>query len=365
MGELPFLFRDRDARGNQRVYARRVGVGKIRLREAPGTMAFVEEYGKAIAELDARAAKPKAAKSFVGTMRWLVAEFENSHQFLKVTKREQRGRHSLVQSALEETVNGVKFGDLQIKWVTPNAIRLIRDRKKAVPSAANHRLSNLRLIFNWAVEERSDHVKANPCLGVKPLAHKTEGWHTWTELEIEVYEKHFPIGTQARLALDLLLYTGARRGDVVSLGPKSLIKFVNPLTKQSETWIEFKPGKTSNSTGKVLTLPVLPQLMASMEAIKTTNVAAFLLNAYHKPHASGDSFANWFKDRVREAGLPDHCTAHGLRKAGACRAADNGATEKQMMAIYGWSTSRLASYYAQKANEKKLAGSAIRLLSKA
>jgi integrase len=365
MNELPYLFRDRDARRNRRVYARIHGVGKVRLREQPGTTAFVEEYGKAIAELEQRAKKPKVERSPVGTMRWLVAEFEASYQFQRVTQRERRGRHNLVQSALDVTVNGVKFGDLLLKYVTPKVIRHIRDLKKDVPSAANHRLSNLRLIFNWAVEERSDVVKANPCLGVKALAYKVVGIHTWSEDQMAQYETHFPIGSQARLAYDLLLYTGARRGDVVALGPKSLVKFVNPQTKQTETWITFEPGKTSRSTGKVLTLPLLPQLAASMEAIATKGLTTFLLNTHHKPHATGDSFANWFKDRVREAGLPDHCSPHGLRKAGACRAADNGATEKQMMAIYGWSTSRLAAYYAQKANEKKLASSALHLLTKA
>jgi integrase len=357
---MPHVVRDCDRHGRLRYYVRIVGKKKVKLKAEPGTNAFLEEYQTALDSL--KAEKPK--KADVGTMRWLVREFENSHTFQKVTQREQRGRHQLVQSALEELVNGVKFGDLQIKWVTPNAIRLIRDRKKAVPSAANHRLSNLRLIFNWAVEEKSDIVKANPCLGVKQLDHKKQGWHTWAEHEIERYEAHFPLGTQARLALDLMLYTGARRGDVVSLGPKSLIKFVNPNTKQPETWIEFKPGKTSKSTGKVLTLPMLPQLAASIEAIPTKGLTTFLLTTHHKPHATGDSFANWFKDRVREAGLPDHCSPHGLRKAGACRAADNGATEKQMMAIFGWSTSALAAYYAQKANEKKLAGSAVHLLTK-
>lgn len=32
------------------------------------------------------------------------------------------------------------------------------------------------------------------------------------------------------------------------------------------------------------------------------------------------------------------CTMHGLRKAGATIAADNGATDEQLMAIFGWTT---------------------------
>ena len=36
------------------------------------------------------------------------------------------------------------------------------------------------------------------------------------------------------------------------------------------------------------------------------------------------------------------CTAHGLRKAGATIAANNGATAHQLMAIFGWATLRMA-----------------------
>jgi integrase len=40
-------------------------------------------------------------------------------------------------------------------------------------------------------------------------------------------------------------------------------------------------------------------------------------------------FGNRFRDRCHEAGLP-HCTAHGLRKAGATIAAENGAIDRQL-----------------------------------
>jgi integrase len=36
-------------------------------------------------------------------------------------------------------------------------------------------------------------------------------------------------------------------------------------------------------------------------------------------------------------------SAHGLRKAAATRAAENGATERELEAIFGWSGGRLAT----------------------
>ena len=60
-------------------------------------------------------------------------------------------------------------------------------------------------------------------------------------------------------------------------------------------------------------------------------------------------------------GLP-HCSAHGLRKAGAARAAENGATTHELMAIFGWQTVKEAERYTQAAHRKRLAESAERLL---
>jgi hypothetical protein len=49
--------------------------------------------------------------------------------------------------------------------------------------------------------------------------------------------------------------------------------------------------------------------------------------------------------------------------AGACIAAENGATEKQLMAIFGWQTMKEAVHYTKMANQKRLAASAMPLLS--
>jgi len=61
----------------------------------------------------------------------------------------------------------------------------------------------------------------------------------------------------------------------------------------------------------------------------------YLVTAYGQPH-SAKGFGNWFKHRCREAGL-ENLSAHGLRKLGAQRCAEAGATEHQLMALFGWS----------------------------
>jgi integrase len=68
-----------------------------------------------------------------------------------------------------------------------------------------------------------------------------------------------------------------------------------------------------------------------------------------------------FREWCNRAGLPQ-CSAHGLRKAGAALAAENRATEHQLMAIFGWRTIQEAERYTKAARRKKMAGDAMPLL---
>jgi integrase len=61
-------------------------------------------------------------------------------------------------------------------------------------------------------------LATNPAREVKRVKYATDGWHTWTTDEVRQYEARHHIGTKARLALALLLYTGVRRSDLVTLG---------------------------------------------------------------------------------------------------------------------------------------------------
>ena len=43
-----------------------------------------------------------------------------------------------------------------------------------------------------------------------------------------------------------------------------------------------------------------------------------------------------------------------MRKAGATRAAERGATERQLMATFGWSTGKMAQHYTRAADRARL-----------
>ena len=65
-------------------------------------------------------------------------------------------------------------------------------------------------------------------------------------------------------------------------------------------------------------------------------------------------FGGWFREQCDKAGLK-HCSAHGLRKAGASIAAENGASAHQLMAIFGWLTLKEAERYTQAARRRRMA----------
>src|SRR5262245_33522567 len=96
--------------------------------------------------------------------------------------------------------------------------RQLRDAKADAPEAANALVKALRQLFKWAVH--ADHLDSNPAKEVPYIKAGTQGFHSWTIEEVRQYEAHHPVGTRARLALALLLYTTQRRSDVVRLGYK-------------------------------------------------------------------------------------------------------------------------------------------------
>jgi site-specific recombinase XerD len=99
----------------------------------------------------------------------------------------------------------------------PNLDHVDFGRQAATPAAARNFLDTMKGLFKWAAER--EHVKADPTAEVKsPKRKKSDGFAPWTENNVEAYQRKWPIGTRQRVWLDVLLYTGLRRGDAVVIG---------------------------------------------------------------------------------------------------------------------------------------------------
>jgi integrase len=81
--------------------------------------------------------------------------------------------------------------------------------------------------------------------------------------------------------------------------------------------------------------PIVPPLARALEAVPRSNLT-FLLTERGAAFSSA-GFGNWFRDRRDEANLGQY-SAHGLRKLTATRLANEGCSEREIMAITGHSS---------------------------
>jgi integrase len=199
---------------------------------------------------------------------------------------------------------------------------------------------SLRALMQHAVEigMRVD----DPTLGVRAIPIKTDGYHSWTESEIAQFEARHPIGSRARLAFALLLYTGQRRSDVVPMGRQHITDGMLVVRQQK--------------TGRTVWIPI-HETLASIIAETPTSNLTFVVTEHGKPYTTG-SFGGWFRDQCRMAGL-DGCSAHGLRKAAARRLAEAGCSAHEIASITGHASLREIARYTEAADRRKLAVSAM------
>ena len=326
----PHLHHERTRHGALVWYVR-VGKGpRVRMKNVYGTPEFDAAYRAAVHG----EALPEATQSIpTGSLAWLVERYRDSQAWRDLSLATRKMREGIYQKTLETS------GSKPCRSIRAEHIQAGIDRRKDTPFQATKFLDAMRGLFKWALEAK--HVPADPTFGLRAKKPKTDGFKVWTEDEVALFERKWPVGTRERLAFDLLLYTGLRRGDVAQLGRQHVRDGV----------ITLRTAKT----GQVVTLPILQPLADSIAATKTGDLA-FIATAAGRPMVK-EGFGNWFRDVCNAAGVTG--SAHGLRKLGATRAADNGATEAELEAIFGWRGGGMASLYTREANRKKLAKGAM------
>jgi integrase len=347
----PGCIEDRDRHGNFRIYYRRKGFRKVRLHGTPWTPEFMVEYAAA-KKIAAPAKQGVLARPMLpNTWSWLCLRyFADCTEYKLLDPRTQHVRRQILEATFDELIrpdSDKRFADMPLAKMNPNAVEVLRDRKLKMPEAANIRVKAMRQVFKWAVGK--GYAPINPAREVPYLKSGSEGFHTWTLDEVEQFEERHPIGTKARLAFALLLYTGQRRSDVIRFGKQH--------TKGGV--LTFTQHKGRNRKPHKLALPILPVLQEIINASPCGDMT-YLVNNLGRPFTDA-GFGNKFRDWCDQANLP-HCSAHGLRKAGATVAANNGATARQLMAIFGWDTIKQAEHYTRKADQTKLARDAMHLL---
>ncbi|WP_208541907.1 tyrosine-type recombinase/integrase, partial [Bartonella capreoli] len=131
----------------------------------------------------------------------------------------------------------------------------------------------------------------------------------WTEEDINKYYKQWTLGPHERVWLDVLLYTGLRRGDVVRIGWKD----------DKDNIIHLKTEKSKFQTD--VFLPILPELTKTLETGPIGDETCICGKGGKK--LTKEAFGNLFRDACNAARIKK--SAQGLRKLAATRAANAGA----------------------------------------
>jgi integrase len=320
-----------DRHGKPRHYVRRSGFQKIALPGVPWSPEFMAAYQEALA---GQPVMPGSARVRAGSIRALTISYYGSVAFASLSRRSQYVRRGLLDRFCQE------HGEKSAVTLKREHVVKLMAAKAAKPESANALRKALRALMQHAVEVgvRPD----DPTRDVRAIASKTQGFHSWTDAEITQFEQKHPVGTKARLAMALLLYTGQRRSDVIRMGRQHV----------RDGSIHVRQAKT----GADLMIPIHPEL-ASVIAASATGRMTFLTTQFARPFTSA-GFGNWFRDQCNAAGLRQ-CSAHGLRKAAARRLAEAGCTAHEIASITGHASLKEIARYTRGADQRRLAQSAM------
>lgn len=343
-----------DRHGKERLRFRRKGFASHYFQAPLGTEDFRTEYHLC---MNPGAAKPvESPRSTPGTIDDLVARYCAVPERLGPSAVTQ----GKVRAVIEDFRNG--RGDRPVKLLTFEHIDAIIAKKKIKTGSGNktkggvHAARKLRKelirLFDFAVKlgmcERNPAAMSQP---VKtPNSEKSSGFHTWTEPEIAQYRARHALGTRARLAMELILWTDQRRSDAIHLGRQHIQGGRFRITQQK--------------TGKQLWIAVPPQLLEAIVAMppKDSSPMCFLVTEFGRPFTVA-GFGNKMREWCDQAGLP-HCSAHGLRKATMRRMADLQMPNQQMKKVSGHSKDDEVAHYTASADQMRLADDAITALAR-
>jgi integrase len=270
----------------------------------------------------------------------IVAYYGSALSFLSLGASTQRAYRNIIERFRAE------HGDKPVAGLTRNHVNAMLAGKVKTPTAANHWLRQVKSLMEFAVEQ--GYRKDDPTTGIKKIRERTDGIHTWSEVEIAQFEAHHAIGSKARLALGLLLYTAQRRSDVIRMGRQHVREGIVDVRQQK--------------TGAKLAIPLHPDLAAIIEATPSEHLT-FLVTEYGKSFTAA-GFGNWFRERCNAAGLPKHCVAHGLRKAACRRLAEAGCSANVIASISGHASLTEVSRYTKAADQERMARDGMAAISR-
>lgn len=268
-----------DRRGVARYYFGRRGRKPfIRLPGPQGTPGFEQAYEAARRVAAPRSAPPRRSRH--RTISGLVDRYLCSDAYKRLAPETQRAYERVMLRLLFK----YRLAHVGVAALSTRRIRHIVEHEH-FPAAAADLLKKLRVLmrFGEAIGWRKD----DPTRRVA-VKHGGAPRRRWSKSEIAAFEARWPLGTRQRTAIALMLHTGRRGRSIVGL-----------------TWDDL--DKLRGSAALATVLAAWPRTHALV--LPTRGGKAFT------PHG----FGNMMASAIAAAGLPQACTADGLRRSHAIR----------------------------------------------
>jgi hypothetical protein len=200
-----------------------------------------------------------------GELRALAVSYFQSAMFAGLQSSTRSVYRNIAEAFCRE------HGDKRAALLRREHIERLMASRSERPDSANGLLKVLRAMMKHAIKIgiRGD----DPTAGIAPLQPKSKpGFHRWTEPQIAQFKAHYRIGSRARLALTLGLYTAQARQDVIAMGPQH-------IRDEVLNWVR---KKTEHTTAMELAIPIHPDLREIIDATPSGHLT-FLVTELGKP----------------------------------------------------------------------------------
>ncbi|WP_375551796.1 tyrosine-type recombinase/integrase [Rhodophyticola porphyridii] len=206
-----------------------------------GSPEFLAAYEAALAGSKASS----SSTALAGTLAWLIEQYLRSLRFQNLSDSRKRTIR-LELDWLRKEAGKYHFERLEVRHV-----EALMSKKKG-PTAANTVKKNLSMLFNFAAKKLS-YTGPNPARHAERMKTNPDGFHTWTEAEVNRFlERHGP-GTKARLVMLLALNTGMARQDLARVGRQHI----------KGGRIAYRRHKTAVAAD----MPILPELAEELRHV--------------------------------------------------------------------------------------------------
>lgn len=332
----------KDRHGRTRYRFRRKGWPSKYVQGEPGTAEFFRSYAE-IMDGGPVAAKPVETARIIKPRS--LDDLWRRHRATPRWKRKAGSTQLVYSRVLDRFMDridrkGRRYGERPVSAVSVAWLDGIFGDMADKPGAAN----NLRKFLSGLMDEavRAGWRSDNPVRYTEKYA-AGAGFHDWTDAEIDQFRATHPLGSMARLTLELALNTAARRCNVNKI--------------ERDHIVEGRIAVAHAKGNSVTSVPMLPTTRAAIDALPAQPIRFLVTTQFGKPFTDA-GLGNRMRKWCDTAGLPN-CSLHGLRKAMSRQLAESGATDAEGMAVTGHRKAATFAYYRKAANQPALADRAM------